>query len=185
MNDHGNILSISDDLDVPSDLWKLPELGIPNEFRYFGATDGTFRYRNTEYNIGTDTDTDGWYWMTFSVSLNFPRRQRIFIRYMSDSGIPHHTNNAWQVCFCRLEIARNYASLMLASCSPPLTSSRGCTNANGGTHSWQQTNTALFKRLNVSFHCNNSVYWLIWLFSKKSATEKNHNEIWSRYAKTL
>ena len=36
----------------------LPELGIPNGFRYFGITGGTFRYRNTEYNIGTDTGTE-------------------------------------------------------------------------------------------------------------------------------
>ena len=37
-----------------------PDLGIPNEIRYFGAIGGTFRYRNTEYSIGTDTDTE---WM--------------------------------------------------------------------------------------------------------------------------
>ena len=27
-------------------------------FRYSGTTGGTFTYRNTEYNIGTDTDTE-------------------------------------------------------------------------------------------------------------------------------
>ena len=44
------------------------KLGI-SVFRY--GTCGTFRYRNTEYNIGTDTDTD---WMNdteFSVSVFF------------------------------------------------------------------------------------------------------------------
>ena len=36
------------------------ELGIPNEIQYFGTTGDTFRYRNNEYNISTDTDAD---WM--------------------------------------------------------------------------------------------------------------------------
>ena len=35
----------------------LSELGVRNEIRYFGATGDTFGHLNTEYNIGTDTDT--------------------------------------------------------------------------------------------------------------------------------
>ena len=99
---------------------------------------------------------NGWYRMTFSISLNFPRRQRIFIIYMSDRIIRHHTNNAWQVLSLSV---RNCKKLL--PCTPPPTSSTGCRNASGGTDSWQQAKPALFKCLNVSFHWNDNVYLFI------------------------
>ena len=85
--------------------WKT-ELGIPNESRYFGTTGGIFRYRNTEYNIGTDTDSERiipkgfrylWNWISRAYKESSLCLHYIFIRVdMSVRGIRHH-NNAWQV----------------------------------------------------------------------------------------
>ena len=75
------------------------ELGIPNEFRYFGTTGGTFRYRNTEHNIGTDTDTEWIIPNDFFGTFEFPAPTNIPSKYtyMSSRNIRHHTNNACQV----------------------------------------------------------------------------------------
>ena len=49
-----------------------PGLGIPNEIRHFGISvlaAVTVRYRNTEYKIGTDTDTE---WMIpFGIGIRY------------------------------------------------------------------------------------------------------------------
>ena len=82
---------------APRPWMLLAELGIPNDIRHFGTTGGTLSTEIPNAISVAIPIPNGWYRMTFLVSLNFPRRQRIFITYMSDMGIRHHTNNAWQV----------------------------------------------------------------------------------------
>ena len=67
------------------------ELAIPNEIRYFGISvlsavlSGTGVPNTISVPISI---TNVWYRMTFSVSLNFSRRQRIFIKYLPDRADP-------------------------------------------------------------------------------------------------
>ena len=65
--------------------------------------------RNTEYNIGTDTDTQSMIPNDFfSLSLNFSRRQRISMIYMSDRASDTILTTHEKCCPCQLEIAVNY-----------------------------------------------------------------------------
>ena len=55
---------------------------MSNEIRYFGTTGGAFRYRNTEYSIGTDTE-----WMipndffgNFEVPVATKNLQNVYVR---------------------------------------------------------------------------------------------------------
>ena len=85
----------------------FPELGIPNEIRYFGATGGAFGCRHTNTISVPITIPNGRYRMTFSVSLNFPRRQRISIIYIPIGASVTILVMREKCCLCRLEIARN------------------------------------------------------------------------------
>ena len=79
-------------------------------FRYYRRY---FRYRNIEYNISTDIDTERMIPNDFFgiFELPAPTRNLHHIHMsQSDRGIHHHTNDAWQVLplrLCRLEIAVN------------------------------------------------------------------------------
>ena len=63
----------------------IAELVIPNEIRYFVTTGDAFRYRNTENDIGTYTDTE---WMIpntffriFEFSTPTKNLHNMYVRY--------------------------------------------------------------------------------------------------------